>query len=72
MLPLGSTGKSISMFDLSTISVKDFEHISGKEMKWADKMMFKSAQKELRRSINKDGTLNNKNWKNFIKNTMAM
>lgn len=67
MLPLGNTGKKISMLDLSNISVKDFEKISGRDMKWADKMMFKSAQKELRRSINKDGTLNNKKIEKFYK-----
>jgi len=67
MIPVGNTGKSISMLELSTMSVKDFEQLSGKKMKWADKAMFKSAQKELKRSINADGTLNNKKIEKLYK-----
>lgn len=67
MFPLGNTGKSISMLDLSEIPVKDFEALTGTKMKWTERMMFKSAQKELRRSINDDGTLNNKKIEKFYK-----
>lgn len=67
MFPLGNTGKSINMLELSTIAVKDFEQMTGKKMKWADRMMFKSAQKQLRHSINKDGTLNNRKIEKFYK-----
>ena len=67
LIPVGNTGKSISMLDLSVISVKDFEAMSGTKMKWADRMMFKSAQRELRHSINEDGTLNNRKIEKFYK-----
>lgn len=60
MVPVGNTGKSISLQDLSTISVKDFEDLSGSKMKGADKLLFKTAQKKIRKSINADGTLDNK------------
>ncbi|HEX2608579.1 MAG TPA: hypothetical protein VHK91_14420 [Flavisolibacter sp.] len=65
-LPIG-TGKQISLLDLSTISVKDFETVSGREMKFADKIGFKMAQRELRKSINQDGTLDSKKLNKFFK-----
>jgi hypothetical protein len=67
MIPVGNTGKSISMLDLSTMSVNDFEQLSGKKLKGFDKMMFKSGQKELRHCINADGTLNNKRLEKLYK-----
>lgn len=67
MVPIGQTGKSISLQDLSTISVKDFQQLTGSKMGWANKMMFKSAQKKLKHSINKDGTLNNKKIEKMYK-----
>jgi len=57
-LPVGSTGHLISLIDLSRISVKDFEALSGKKMKFLDKVNFKLGQRELKRSINPDGTFN--------------
>lgn len=57
-LPVGSTGHLISLMDLSRISVKDFEALSGKKMKFLDKVNFKLGQRELKRSINPDGTFN--------------
>ena len=66
-IPLGNTGKAISLQYLSTISVKDFQELSGKKMKGADKLMFKVAQRKIRSSINDDGTLNNKQLEKMYK-----
>ncbi|HEY1871065.1 MAG TPA: hypothetical protein VGG71_08405, partial [Chitinophagaceae bacterium] len=55
-LPVGNTGRLISVMDLSRISVKDYETLSGKEMKFSDKLMFRIGQRELKKSINRDGT----------------
>ena len=52
-LPVGTTGHLISLMDLSLISVKDFETLSGKKMKFLDKMNFKLGQRELKKSIEK-------------------
>ncbi len=55
-LPVGTTGRLISLMDLSKISVKDFETLSGKKMKFLDKVNFKVGQRQLKKSINPDGT----------------
>jgi hypothetical protein len=65
LIPIGA-GQQISLLDLSQISVKDFEKLSGKKMKLADKVGFKIAQKELRNSINNDGTINSKKLNKFV------
>ena len=60
MVPLGQTGKTISLLDLSQIKAKDMELLTGKKMKFFEKLAFKAAQKQLRSSIDRDGTINNK------------
>jgi hypothetical protein len=58
-LPIGNNTK-ISLMDLSIISVKDYQKISGKHLNFFQRMSFKAGQKQLRNSIAKDGTINNK------------
>lgn len=65
-IPIGNTGKQISLQDLSEMKVKDFEEISGRDMKLADKAMFKMAQKELRKNISHDGTISSKKLNKFF------
>lgn len=67
MIPIGSSGYKISLQDLSEISLKDFETISGRHLKLADKIGFKVAQRELRKSINADGSFNNKKIEKLFK-----
>ncbi|MDQ6755946.1 MAG: hypothetical protein M3004_03340 [Bacteroidota bacterium] len=64
-LPIGNTGQKISLMDLSTINVKDFEKISGKHLNFFDRLSFKAGQKKLRNSIGADGTINNKKLLKF-------
>src|SRR6478752_962396 len=52
-LPVGKTGHLISLMDLSRIRVKDFETLSGEKMKFFEKVQFKLAQRELKKSIEK-------------------
>lgn len=59
-IPIGTKGQKISLEELSQISSKDFSELAGRRMKLVDKMTFKLAQRELRNSINEDGTVNNK------------
>lgn len=66
-LPVGKSGKMISLLDLSQIRVKDFEKLTGKDMKLFDKIGFKLAQKKLRRSINNDQTLNKKQIEKYLR-----
>ncbi|MDB5197259.1 MAG: hypothetical protein JWP88_1630 [Flaviaesturariibacter sp.] len=65
MIPVGKTGKFISLKELSTISVKDYETLSGRDLKFMDEVGFKMGQKKLRKSINADGTLKEKTAKRF-------
>ncbi len=65
-LPIGLTGKTISPSNLSTIDINEFEKISGRHLKFFDKIGFKLAQKKLRNSINADGTIDNKRLNKFL------
>ena len=67
MIPLGNTGKSISMQELSMISVKDFEQMTGKKMNSVNTAMFRAAQKKIRHSIDKDGNIKNKKIEKLYK-----
>jgi hypothetical protein len=59
-VPIGKTGLTISLLDLSEINVNELQQLTGEKMSVANKLMFKKAQKQLRASINEDGTVNNK------------
>jgi hypothetical protein len=65
-LPVGTTGHLISLMDLSRISVQDFESLSGKKMKFLDKVNFKLGQRGLKKSINPDGTFNRKSIEKYL------
>ena len=65
-LPVGSTGQKISLLDLSKIDVKAFETLSGRHLNFFDRLGFKLAQKKLRKSINADGTIDNKKLNKFL------
>jgi hypothetical protein len=58
-IPIGNTGQKISLLDLSRMSVKDVQNFTGKKMTFGDRMMFKAAQRQLKKSISPDGTINN-------------
>jgi len=65
-LPVGKTGHLISLMDLSRISVKDYETLSGEKMKFFEKVQFKLAQRELKKSINEDGTFSRKSIEKYL------
>lgn len=69
-LPIGKSGQMISLQDLSVIKLKDFEALTGKKMKLTDKLGFALSQKQLRKSINPDGTFNKKKVEKYF-NKMA-
>jgi hypothetical protein len=60
MIPVGEKGQTVSLMDLSRMKVKDLEAITGNKMKLVDKIGFIAAQKQLRNSINADGTISSK------------
>lgn len=50
----------ISLQDLSVISVKDFQLVSGKKFNFFQKVAFKAGQRKLKNGISADGTITNK------------
>ena len=65
-LPVGKTGHLISLMELSQISVRDFEKLTGNKMKLGEKVKFKLGQRELRKNINEDGSFNSKKFENYF------
>jgi len=62
-IPLGTTGAKISLYDLATMKIKEVEQMTGKKMKFKDRIAFKVAQKQVRDNIAPDGTFDTKNLK---------
>ena len=65
-VPIGATGLRISLQNLATIDVKDFEKLSGRHLNFIDRFGFKLAQRKLRNGIAADGTIDNKKLKKFL------
>ena len=65
-LPVGKKGELISLMDLSQISVKDYEALTGKKMKFINKVNFKIGQRQLKKSINPDGTFSKKKVEKYF------
>jgi hypothetical protein len=57
-IPLGNTGRLISLQQLATIQPARLATLTGKKMSVADRVGFWLAQRKLRHSINADGTVN--------------
>jgi hypothetical protein len=64
-------GKMISVLDLAYIKVADYEKVTGKKMTFVKKIQFKLAQRKLRKSINEDGTFNNKKLEKVFQDEMS-
>lgn len=67
VIPVGNTGKTISLLELSKIGLSDFETLTGHHLNFFQRLNFSVAQHKLKKGINKDGTLNNKLTKFFTK-----
>jgi hypothetical protein len=67
LIPIGNTGQKISLLDLSSMTIKDVQTFTGKKMSFADRMMFKGAQRQLKKNINSDGTIDSKRIAKRIK-----
>lgn len=65
-LTIGKNGERISLMDLTRISVKDYQTISGRHMKLFEKAAFKLSQRKLAKCINVDGSINNKKLKKLM------
>ena len=65
--PIGKSGELVSLMELSTMKPKELQELTGKKMKFFDRIGFKLAQKQLRESINRDGSFNKKKMQKFMK-----
>ena len=59
-IPIGTTGKTISLKELSTISRTELENLRGKKMNFFEKMSFTLGQKKLQKNIDQQGNLSKK------------
>lgn len=59
-IPLGNTGKQVSLAQLSTMNADELQQATGKKMNFLEKISFKVAQHKIKKMINKDGTVNMK------------
>jgi len=60
MIPIGKTGKEISLADFSKLTPQEYEKMANVKLNFFDRMKYKSAMKKLRNSIAEDGTIKNK------------
>ena len=60
LIPIGKSGKKISLLELSYISRSDMEKLTGRKMNLPQRWAFRSAQRRLRDGINEDGIITNK------------
>lgn len=58
IFPVGKTGKTVSLLELTTMSAKDFQNLTGQHLKFSERVAFKLSQKQLKSTINTDGTVN--------------
>lgn len=68
LFPIGNNGQTISLLELSQIDVKTFESLSGRYLSFMDRVGFKMAQRDLRKSIREDGTINSKKLNKYLSN----
>lgn len=60
MIPIGKNGEKISLMDLSQMSTKRYEELTGRKMNLAKKIEFKLIQKNLRNNISDNGMIKTK------------
>ena len=69
-LPVGNHGYQISVLTLSQISIRDFETLNGGKLSLNWKIVFKLAQKKLKKKISPDSSLNDKKLALFFRKTI--
>jgi hypothetical protein len=60
MIPIGKSGQKISLMEFSKLKPDEYEKMANVKLKFFDRIAYKMAMKKLRKSIDKDGTINNK------------
>ena len=55
--------KTISLAELATLTPKQYKAITGKKLTFGEKIQLKLSQRQARKLIEKDGTVNTEKWK---------
>jgi|GEM_PF-2041394 hypothetical protein len=66
-----SAGTQVSVTELSTMSLKEFEKANGKKLNFLEKKVFKMSQRKLSRMIDADGNIDQKAMDQFAAKEMA-
>jgi len=66
-LTVGKKGEQISLVEFSRIKPTDFEFLTGRKMKFMERMSFKITQKKLRNAINEEGVIKDKGFSRLLK-----
>jgi hypothetical protein len=60
MIPIGKTGKQISLAAFSKLKLQEYEQLANVKLNFFDRMKYKHAMKKLRHNIAEDGTIKDK------------
>lgn len=60
---LPRSNKTISLAELATLTPKQYKALTGKKLTLAEKIQLKISQRQARKLIEKDGTVNAEKWK---------
>jgi len=59
MIPIGKTGKTISLADFSKLGATDYEKLAKVKLGFFDRIAYRKAMKKLNKGISADGTVTN-------------
>jgi hypothetical protein len=65
------SGKKVSVAELSTMSVKEFQEASGQKLNMFEKLAFKVSQRKLNKMIDADGNVDQKTVDKFAMKELA-
>jgi len=63
MVALPWSNQTISLAELATLTPKQYKALTGKKLTLAEKIQLKISQRQARKLIEKDGTVNAEKWK---------
>jgi len=66
-IPIGKTGKKISLMELSKISLDNVQNLTGRKMGFFGRLSFRMTQRKLKKSIESDGSIENKKIARLVK-----
>lgn len=66
LIPVGKTGKTISLFELSRLSASGLEELTGRKLNFFQKIQFKLAKQKLKKAIAEDGRVVNRKMARYL------